>query len=183
MYFLQRKVRFIPASPYCSKWLMWHSTKTPFHRNIRNLTGNCSISISFPQLQVFLSCHKFHTTQVRYLQCNTAARSRNHCCRGKAVSITCYEYVFVFLLQLSGIQRARAVSYCHEFGGGYCIIKYVFQVSLQLPPEISHSNDNSAGYYHKFTQVFMQSARYSRQNLMKLEFSRQIFGARLKCQS
>jgi len=40
---------------------------------------------------------------------------------------------------------------------------------------ISHSKENSARY-HKCTQIFMQSTRYSCHILIKLEFSRQIFG-------
>jgi hypothetical protein len=36
-----------------------------------------------------------------YVQCNIEARSRNHCCSGKAISITYSECVFVAL----GIQR------------------------------------------------------------------------------
>jgi predicted DNA-binding WGR domain protein len=39
----------------------------------------------------------------------------------------------------------------------------------------SHAKKNSARYYHKCTQVFMWSTRYSCQVLMKPEFSRQIF--------
>jgi len=40
---------------------------------------------------------------------------------------------------------------------------------------ISHSKKNSARYYQKCTYVFMQSASYSCQILIKLEFSRQVF--------
>jgi len=40
---------------------------------------------------------------------------------------------------------------------------------------ISHSKKNFARYYRKYTQVFMQSTRYSCQILIKLKFSRQIF--------
>jgi hypothetical protein len=40
---------------------------------------------------------------------------------------------------------------------------------------ISHSKKNSASYYHKCTQVFMWSTRYSCQILTKLEFSRLVF--------
>jgi hypothetical protein len=41
------------------------------------------------------------------------ARSPNHCCRGKTLSITHSECVSVFLPYLSSIQCACAVLYCH----------------------------------------------------------------------
>jgi hypothetical protein len=45
---------------------------------------------------------KWKTRQAMYIQRNTEVRSCNHCCSGKAISITYSEYVFVAL----GIQRA-----------------------------------------------------------------------------
>ena len=41
---------------------------------------------------------------------------------------------------------------------------------------ISCSKKNSSRYYHKCTQVFMQSASYYCKISMELEFSRQLFG-------
>jgi hypothetical protein len=41
---------------------------------------------------------------------------------------------------------------------------------------VSHSKKNSTTYCHKRENVYMKSARYSCRILMKLEFSRQIFG-------
>ena len=40
---------------------------------------------------------------------------------------------------------------------------------------ISHSEKNSARYYHKCTQVLTWSTRYSGRILIKIEFSRQVF--------
>jgi hypothetical protein len=40
---------------------------------------------------------------------------------------------------------------------------------------ISHSKNNWARYYLKGTYIFIESARYSSQILMELEFSKQNF--------
>ena len=42
-----------------------------------------------------------------YMQLNTEGRSHNHCCNGKAVSITCSERVFVALV----IQHVKRMQY------------------------------------------------------------------------
>jgi hypothetical protein len=47
---------------------------------------------------------------------------------------------------------------------------------------ICHSKKNSVRYCHKYENVFVQSARYYCRILIKLEFSRQIFGKKLKYQ-
>jgi hypothetical protein len=51
------------------------------------------------------------TRQAMYVQRNIEVRSRNHCCRGKAINITYFECVSVALV----IQHASAcaVFYCH----------------------------------------------------------------------
>jgi len=38
-----------------------------------------------------------NTRQAKYVQCNIVARSCNHCCMVKAISITCSERIFVAL--------------------------------------------------------------------------------------
>jgi len=48
------------------------------------------------------------TIQAKYVYRNTEARSRNHCCRGKGISITHSECVYVALVT---IQSACAVLY------------------------------------------------------------------------
>ena len=53
-------------------------------------------------------------------------------------------------------------------------IEYKIIFSTTSVRNISHSKKYSASYYHKCTQVFMQSTRYSCQTLIKLEISRQI---------
>ena len=53
------------------------------------------------------------TRRLTYVQRKTEARSRNHCCRGKAKSIKYYECGTVFLLELCGMQIFCAVLYCH----------------------------------------------------------------------
>jgi hypothetical protein len=52
---------------------------------------------------------------------------------------------------------------------------YVLIFCTAVVWNISHFKKNSARYYHKRTEVFMQSTRYSCQILMKLEFYRWIF--------
>ena len=57
----------------------------------------------------FYICYCFHvnlikTRQVTYIQSKTEARSRNHCCRGKAVSIKYSECVSVVFLWLLGMK-------------------------------------------------------------------------------
>ena len=54
-------------------------------------------------------------------------------------------------------------------------IMCVLIFSTNLIWSISHYNKNYAMYHHKYTQVFMQSARYACHVLMKLQFSRQDF--------
>ena len=48
-----------------------------------------------------------------YVSRNICGRSRNHCCREKAISIEHYECVSVFLSYLSDMQSTLALLYCH----------------------------------------------------------------------
>ena len=50
------------------------------------------------------------TRQAMHVQRKIVARSRNHCCPGKAISNTYSECVSVVLFS---VQRAYAVLYCH----------------------------------------------------------------------
>ena len=63
--------------------------------------GSRKVSRTFTWLRP-LAWAKFQDGRCKY-KCNTEARSRNHCCRWKAISITYSECVFVAL----GIQRAK----------------------------------------------------------------------------
>jgi hypothetical protein len=92
------------------------------------------------------------------------------------------------------MQSACAVLYCHLWPVrlyhifphyftnctilGKKVIEHktcVFIFSAIFVWNISHSKNNSARYYHRCTQVFMQSTRYFCQILTKLEFSPQVF--------
>ena len=53
--------------------------------------------------------------------------------------------------------------------------KLVLILSKVSVSNISHSKKNSTSYYHKCALAFKYSTRYSKQILIKLEFSRQIF--------
>jgi hypothetical protein len=122
---------------------------------------------------------------------NIEARSRNHCCREKAVSITYSECVSVALVIQHAMRMRRiilssvsglALPYFstlshkrHDFWKEkkieHKMCALIFSTTFVW--NISHSKQNWARY-HKCTQ-FMYSTRYSCQILIKLEFSRQIF--------
>jgi hypothetical protein len=62
------------------------------------------------------------------------------------------------------------------------VIEHVMRVmifSTHFIENIFHSKKNSARYFHKRKNVFMQSTRFSCQILTTLGFSRQIFEKRL----
>jgi len=56
---------------------------------------------------------------------------------------------------------------------GYNMCALIF--SAAFVGNISHFKKNSTRYYHKCTQVVMQSTRYSSQILIKHEFSEKVF--------
>jgi hypothetical protein len=59
----------------------------------------------------------------------------------------------------------------HDFGGKNIVYKmHVSSFSTTSARNVSNSNNNSARYYHKFTQLIIHSTRYDRQNLIKLDF-------------
>jgi hypothetical protein len=73
---------------------------------------------------------RINCDQISEHYCNIEARSRNHCCRGKAVSIKYSECVSVFLLKLSDTQIA-------SFLGGI-ILSYVVCLALPYFSTLSH---------------------------------------------
>ena len=104
-------------------------------------------------------------------------RSRNHSCRGKTISVTCSECVSVALVTHHAKRKRHfifpyltcldlpyfcTISYKrHDFSGGVgggmiehkmCVLIF----SATFVRNISHSKKNSARYYHKCTEVFMQ---------------------------
>jgi hypothetical protein len=112
----------------------------------------------------------------------------NHCCSGKAVSVTYSEYMSVALV--IPLECARALLNCHLWPVWlyhifpHYLIKdttleksYEYKIvcfSTAFAWITSHSK-NWARYYHIFIYVFMKSIRYSCQILMPIYFSRQIF--------
>ena len=125
-----------------------------------------------------------------YIKHNTEVHSCNHCCRGKAISITFAECLSVALV----IQHAKhmchiilssvafaALSYSstsshkwHIFKTEKLNVKCVF-FSKTFFWKISHFQKNSARRYHKCTYVFIQSTHYSCQISMTHYFPQHIF--------
>jgi hypothetical protein len=131
-----------------------------------------------------------------YVQRNIVARSRNHCSRGKAISIVCYERVCILALVflhangiflcsiIMSLVACLVLPYFYTFSKkkitnfGHKVIEYkmcVLNFSTTSARNISHSKNNSAIYYHKCTSVSMLCTCYSNQVLLKLELSRKIF--------
>jgi predicted CDP-diglyceride synthetase/phosphatidate cytidylyltransferase len=101
--------------------------------------------------------------------------SRNHCCRGKAISITYSECVSVALvIQHAKRMRLVILSFVaclalqnfstlshkrHDFRKNVIENKMcVLIFSTSFVSNISHSKENSATYYHTCTYVFMPQA-------------------------
>jgi hypothetical protein len=59
-----------------------------------------------------------------YVYCNTGARSRNHCCRGKAVNIKYYECVCVCVSVTFVIQHAKRM--CNIVSSVACLPTSLF---------------------------------------------------------
>jgi hypothetical protein len=116
--------------------------------------------------------------------------SFNQICTRKAVSVSYSSWVFVdFVIKhvmrmrcivirgLSGSTIISHISYKrHDFREKKLLnIKCVLIVSTIFIWNISHVQKKWARYYYKCTLGLMQSARYSCQIFMKLEFSRLFF--------
>jgi len=114
------------------------------------------------------SNHRTGTVRKRYIE----ARSYNHCCSGKAISITYSECVCIALF-IQHAFRMRHIVICkparlynifpHYLTNGTVFerkkkllsIKCMFRFSLQLLSE-SHSEKNSARYDQKCLLVFVR---------------------------
>ena len=116
-------------------------------------------------------------------------RSCKHCCSGKAIRVL-YLWVYICSLWYSAYKDntpcchlwpARPYHiYPHYFINGAIFGKRLLKIKCALiftnfGRNISHSKKNSARCYHKCTQAFMQSTRYSSQISIKLEYFQQIF--------
>jgi hypothetical protein len=97
---------------------------------------------------------------------NTEARSRNHCCRGKAISIKHSECVHVVLVNQHANRMHGAIFYLwalrlHRFSmlpnkwHDYwkLVTALIFSTFVR---NISHSKNNSARYCHKCTNFFIK---------------------------
>ena len=120
---------------------------------------------------------------------NTEARSRNHCCRDKAISSS--STLSAWLCSLNHpTRKAHALlpsvaclalpdfyTLCHKCQHPEKVLKIkhvVLSFSTTFVRNIFHSKKNSARY-HKWKQVFMWSSRYACQILNKPELPQQIF--------
>jgi len=118
-------------------------------------------------------------------------RSCNHCFRAGQICIT-YSVCVLVALDIHHAMRMRHTVVCgrpirlyyifstlstkhHDFRGKKYSTQYVFWLSLQILPEtflILRRTERRC--VHKCTYVFMWSARYSRQTLMKLQFLQRL---------
>jgi hypothetical protein len=128
--------------------------------------------------------------QAMYICRTIEARSRNHCCSGKAINITYSQCVCSPKYPAS---NAHAL-YCHlwhaqlynVFPHHYMKgtktkkllnLKCVFSFSLfRLSETFLVLRRNEWGVIKKYVSVFIYSTRYYCKILIKLEFSLQIFG-------
>jgi len=130
------------------------------------------------------------TSPATYYKRNNKARSRDHCCRGKAINITYSECVPVALGIQPSMRMRRIIlpsvscpalphfstlsHKLHDFRKK----KYlsVFFFSKTFVWSISRYTLNTVSYCHKYTYwyVFTQINCYSCHISMKLTFSRQI---------
>ena len=126
-----------------------------------------------------------------FLQRNNEERSCNHCCSGKAVSITYSECVSAALVTQHAMPM-RHIVICDPplsaifFPPHFLINCTIFEsknvtehkmcvILFFSYTNISHSKKNWARYDQKRILVFMWSSSYSCQILVKLGYSRQIF--------
>jgi len=134
-----------------------------------------------------------HTQWVMYVQRNTEARSRNHCCRGRKITITYSRFVSVALVIQHAIRMRRitlpsvvclAVLYIFFpnyfikdaiFGNMLLNIKCVFWFCLQLLSETFLILRRNERDMIKTSHWLMWSTRYSCQIYMKIWYPRQIF--------
>jgi hypothetical protein len=72
-------------------------------RNVTHRSVNDAVPHTGRTVFTCIASKALQERQCMYIQHNTEARSRNHCCRGQAVSITYSECVFVALV----IQHAK----------------------------------------------------------------------------
>ena len=123
---------------------------------------------------------RWNKTQCTY---EIGARSRNHWCSGKAMSITMF---WVCVCSLRYPACYAHAPYCHlwpallySISPHYLIHVMIFGkkkfFSTTFVWNISHYKKNWARYYKKCILVGVWSTGYSSSILMKLEFSRQTF--------
>jgi len=136
-----------------------------------------------------------HTTrQTMYVLRNIEGSSYNHCCHAKPIWITHAECVFVALVIEYAMRMRHTILSCVAcptiaIFSTHCRIKrHDFRIKMTLNTKcvsfipsttfvsnISHSKKNSASCDQKRAPVFTLNTRHYCHNVMKTEFSRQIF--------
>ena len=116
---------------------------------------------------------------------NIEARSRNHCCSGKAISITYSVFMLVALVTQDATCMRHIIvcglPRCTIFLPHYLINNTIFEkchriynvyfdILYKLVSNISRSKTNQESYYQKL--VVMYRTRFSFQISTKLEFRR-----------
>jgi len=103
-----------------------------------------------------------------YSECESVALGIQHVMRMRRII-----FLFVACLDLPHFSTLRHKR--HHFRGKKKQVIENKKCILIFSTTCPYFKKNFVKFYHKYTEVFMQSTHYSCRTLMKLEFSRQIF--------
>ena len=151
-------LRFVASSNFGTLWQYWFirvclffDTKEITKRVLRKLrvrgrkvqNGELhNLCLSYGSIWVIT----FITRQAVYVQCNFEVPLRNDCCRGKAISITYSEFLFVALVIQHAKRRRRIIlsSVASSPLPHFLTLSFLIR-STNFVWNVSHSVKNSAG--------------------------------------